>query len=95
MTSLSLLAGRIVALPNSAVGLLNKNEHYDQFHKTSTVNSEIFAGVLIRESSHMRSLVKIKPSRNGLRTLSFTSKSYLNAIRENKIHVKISEFTVP
>ena len=56
----------------------------------------------------MRSFVKIKPSRIGDITLSVTDigKSYpvrdfyvanmsFNAIRENKIHAKISEFTVP
>ena len=55
----------------------------------------------------MRSFVKIKSSRNGEITLSFTDigKSYpsrdflmsqicFNAIRENKILAKISEFTV-
>ena len=38
----------------------------------STVNSEIFARVYCRETSHMRSFVKIKSSRNGLITLSLT-----------------------
>ena len=33
MTSLSLMAGRTVALSNSAVRLPNKIEHYGQFHK--------------------------------------------------------------
>ena len=54
-----------------------------------------------------RSFVKIKPSRNGYITLSFTdvgkaclSREFLtpqiclNTIRENKILAKISEFTV-
>ena len=36
---------------------------------THTVNSEIFARVYFRETSHMRSFVKIKPSRNGEITL--------------------------
>ena len=38
----------------------------------STVNSEIFARVYFRETSHMRSFVKIGPSRNGEITMSFT-----------------------
>ena len=37
-----------------------------------TVNSEIFVRVYFRETSHMRSFVKIKASRNGEITLSFT-----------------------
>ena len=36
------------------------------------VNSEIFARVYFRETLRTRSLVKIKPSRNGEITLSFT-----------------------
>ena len=36
-----------------------------------TVNAEIFARTFFRESSHMRSSVKIKPSGNGKITLSF------------------------
>ena len=56
----------------------------------------------------MRSLVTIKPSRNGENTLSFTDEGkschsrdfnsanmFINAIRKNKILAKISEFTVP
>ena len=39
-----------------------------------TVNSEIFARFLFRETSHMRSFVKIKPSRNGEITPLFTDK---------------------
>ena len=37
-----------------------------------TFNSQIFARVYIRETSHMRSFVKIKSSRNSEITLSFT-----------------------
>ena len=37
-----------------------------------TVNSEIFARVLFRVTSHMRSFVKIKSSRNAEITQSFT-----------------------
>ena len=37
-----------------------------------SVNSEIFARVYIRETSHMRSFVKIKSSQNAEITLSFT-----------------------
>ena len=36
-----------------------------------TVNSEISRGFYFRETSHMRSFVKIKSSRNGEITLSF------------------------
>ena len=50
---------------------------------------------------HMRSFVKIKTSGNGEITLSFTdigksnvANVYFNAIRENGILAKISEFTV-
>ena len=44
-----------------------------------TVDSEIFARVYFRETSHMRSFVKIKSSRNCEINLSFTDKgkSYL------------------
>ena len=55
----------------------------------------------------MRSFVKIKSMRNGETTLSFTDKvnhaivtifnvanTSFNAVRENKILAKISEFTV-
>ena len=38
----------------------------------STVNSEIFARVLFRETSHMQSFMKIKPSQNSENILSFT-----------------------
>ena len=65
-------------------------------------------GFYFRETSHMRSFVKIKSSRNGEITLSFTDicKSCLsrkifngtdmsfNAIRKNKILAKIFEFAV-
>ena len=36
-----------------------------------TVNLEIFARIYFRETSHMRSFVKMKPSRNGKITQSF------------------------
>ena len=39
----------------------------------NTVNSEIFTSFIFRETSHMRSFVKIKPSRNGNITLSCTN----------------------
>ena len=47
----------------------------------------------------MRSFVKIKLLRNGKITLSFIDKGHItnmsfNAIRENKVLAKISEFTV-
>ena len=72
-----------------------------------TVNSEIFARLYFRETSYMRSFVKIIPSRNGenslpllmwakhakTRFLNVANKSY-NVIRENKMFAKISEFTV-
>ena len=74
---------------------------------TITLNSEIFARVYIRETSHMRSFVKIKSSRNGEITLSFTDEGKLcqsreclrrkyvfKTIHENKILAKISEFTI-
>ena len=64
-------------------------------------------GFYVRETLHMRSFVKIKSSRNGELTLLFTDicksclrrdflrrNMYFNAIRENKILAKISEFTV-
>ena len=38
-------------------------------YKPTTVNSEIFARVYFRETSHRRSFVKLKPSRNGTITL--------------------------
>ena len=70
-----------------------------------TVNSEIFARVCFRETSHMRSFVKKKSSRNGKITASFIDigksccdreyfTSIMNATRENKILAKISESTV-
>ena len=34
-------------------------------NESCTVNSEIFARVYLRETSHMRSFVKTKSSRNG------------------------------
>ena len=40
--------------------------------QVSTENSKIFARVLFRETSRMRSFVKIIPSRNAEITLSFT-----------------------
>ena len=45
-----------------------------------TVNSEIFARVYIRETSHILSFMKIKSSQNGKITLLFTDigKSYLS-----------------
>ena len=45
-----------------------------------SVNSKIFAMTLFCETSHMRSFVKIKPSRNGKITVSFIDigKSCLN-----------------
>ena len=65
-------------------------------------------GLYFRETLHIRSFVKIKFTRNGETTLSFTDKVYhaiapifnvanmsFNAIRENKILAKISEFTEP
>ena len=71
-----------------------------------TVNSENFARVYFRETSHMRSFVKIKYSRNAEITLSFTHirKSWpshefltsqiclLTLHSENKILAKISGF---
>ena len=68
-----------------------------------TVNSEVFARVYFRETLRLRSFVKIKPSRNGQITLSFTDEGKpgpsrecmsFNAILENKILAKISEFIV-
>ena len=64
--------------------------------------------VLFFETSHMRSFVKVKPSRNSKKTLAFTDvgkpcpsreilmaqKKSANAIHENKILAKISEFTL-
>ena len=47
-----------------------------------TVNSEIFAGVYFRETSHMRSFVKIKSSRIGEITISFTNISKSRYCRE-------------
>ena len=47
-----------------------------------TVNSEIFARVLFRETSHMRSFVKIKSSRNGEIIRSFTDIDEKCSIRE-------------
>ena len=72
------------------------------------MNSEIFARVLFSRTSHMQSFVKIETSRNGENTLLFTdivtscpSHKFLmpqifffNAIRENKILMEISGFTV-
>ena len=65
-------------------------------------------GFCFRETSHMRSFEKLKPSRNGRISLSFIDNMYImhksrisnvanmsfNAIRENKILAKIYEFTV-
>ena len=68
-----------------------------------TVNSEIFARANFRETSHMRSFLRIEPSRNGGITMSFTDEGKscpsrdfltpllcLDGFREKKI----SEFTV-
>ena len=73
-------------------------------HGSITVNSEIFARVYFRETSHMRSFAKIKPSRKSENSLSLSDegKSYrsreflrgkyaFNTTRENKILAKISE----
>ena len=64
-------------------------------------------GFYFRETSRMRSIVKLKPSRNGEITMSFTvdvgkscpksrffsvANMSFNAIRENKNLAKISEF---
>ena len=74
--------------------------------KEDTVKSDIFARVSFTETSLMRGFVKIKPLHNGEITLRQpfidvgNSREFLkcqiclNAIRENKILVKISEFTV-
>ena len=64
-------------------------------------------GFYLRETSHMRSFVKMKPSQNDEMTLLFTDKGKLcpshdfltsqiclYAIHENKILEKISDFTV-
>ena len=76
-------------------------------HGYDTVNSEIFARVYFRETSHRRSFVKIKSSRNGEIILPFTdivnlplsgilnvANMFINAIHENKILAKMSELTV-
>ena len=47
-----------------------------------TVNSEIFARVYFRETSHMRSSVKIEPLRNGVIILSSTVMDNLLTSRE-------------
>ena len=66
-------------------------------------------GLLIRETSHMRSFVKIKPSRNGEITLSFTDiwesypsheivtlqKCLLTLFAKTKFSRKFPKFTVP
>ena len=73
-----------------------------------TVNLEIFARVYFRNTSHMRSFVKIKSSRNGEITPSFTDEGessqsceflhrkyvFFYVILEKRILAKISEFTV-
>ena len=51
-----------------AKSLAGDNNAANEFY---TVNPEIFARVYFRETSHMRSFVKIKPSRNGEITLTF------------------------
>ena len=59
-------------------------------------------GFYFRETSHMRSFVKIKSSRNGEITLPFTDKvanfhfanMSFNVIHENKVLAKIYVFTV-
>ena len=74
-----------------------------------TVNSEIFARVYFRETSHKRSFVKIKSSRTGEIILSFTdigkSRScceistsqicVLTLFAKNNFLEKISKLTVP
>ena len=47
-----------------------------------TVNSEIFARLYFRETSHMRSFVNLKPSQNGKITLSLTDMRILCTCRE-------------
>ena len=91
--------------------LYDYSQFYDNDSKTlNTVNSEIFARTLFSRNFalHMRSFMKIKPSRNGKIILLFIDigKSCLNRefyhitnmsfndIRENKILAKISESTV-
>ena len=69
---------------------------------TCTVNSEIFARVYFRETSHMRSFVKLKHSQNVTITLSLTnilisctSREFLTTqIRLLMQFAKISKFTV-
>ena len=46
------------------------------------MNSEIFARVYFRETSHLRSFMKIKSSQNGEITLSFTDKGKSSPCRE-------------
>ena len=53
------------------IKFLHSNSWYVPYHYY-TVNSEIFARVYFRETSHMRSFVKIKLSQYGEIFLSFT-----------------------
>ena len=59
-----------------------------------TVSSKFSRGFYFRETSRMRSFAKIKPSRNGeITNLNVRNMSF-NSFRENKIHAKITEYTV-
>ena len=78
-----------------------------QYMNVFTVNSDIFAKVLFSQNSAYAKFCEIKSSQKGVITRSFTDMSktcpnliflhrkyVFNAICENKILAKISEFTV-
>ena len=90
----------------AVVGMLNTKTHslhVKLAYFYSTVNSEIFARVYFHECSHLRSFPKTNPRKLAKSLVSFTdvgklclnvANMSLNAIHENKILAKISEFTV-
>ena len=77
LTSVGLLVMKMSSVFSKHVGKVTCSAQmsFTTLTKTvliGTVNSEIFARVLLRETSHMRSFVKTKSSKNGEITLSFT-----------------------
>ena len=62
-----------LALSNTHSFQQKRNDNVQSvFHMLYTVNSEISRGFYFRETSHVRSFVKIKLSQNGDTTLPFT-----------------------
>ena len=84
---------------NMVLLLLNWPTHEIRVHYTYTVNSEIFLSIIFSRTSHIRSFMKIEPSRNGEITIALTDVLVINfdvtnmnfrAFPENNILAKIS-----